>query len=67
MSNKFDAFISYRQQDKEIAEKLSRRLRRYRPPRISGATKKLQIFREVERLTTGASLDNLLVEQIKNL
>jgi hypothetical protein len=66
MLEKFDAFISYSHKDSKLAEKMSQRLRRYRPPRRSGLSKKLKIFRDVERLTAGASLDNLLVEQIKN-
>jgi len=64
MAQQYDAFISYSHKDLHIAEKISRRLRTYRPPRRSGLSRRLQVFRDVERLTAGASLDDLLVEQI---
>lgn len=61
----YDVFISYSHADKTIAERLSKRIRRYAPPKQLGLGKKrLQVFRDVERLTASADLSTELSERI---
>ena len=60
-----DAFISYNHMEKLLAERLSRRIRRYRPPRSLGpelAKRRLVVFRDTERLTTKGELTDALLE-----
>ena len=62
-----DAFISYNHMEKLLAERLSRRIRRYRPPRSLGpelAKRRLVVFRDTERLTTKGELTDALLEHI---
>ena len=62
---RYDAFISYSHADQALAERLSGRIRRYRPPKALGlGRRRLQVFRDVERLTTGADLSQVLAERI---
>jgi len=62
---RYDAFISYSHADARLAERLSRRIRTYRSPRaLKLSRRRLQVFRDVERLTTGAELAGLLDERI---
>lgn len=67
----YDAFISYSRRDSSLAERLSRRIRWYRPPSASKAAKRrLTVFRDVERLTASSDLTGALtreVEQARNL
>ena len=63
----FDVFISYNHKDQSLAERLSRRIRRYRPPRALGpllARRRLVVFRDTERLTTKGELRDALLERI---
>jgi hypothetical protein len=61
----FDVFISYSHTEAALAERLSRRIRRYRPPRALGmGRRRLTVFRDVERLTTQAELSDALRERI---
>jgi TIR domain-containing protein len=62
-----DVFISYNHADQSLAERLSRRIRRYRPPRSLGpelAKRRLVVFRDTERLTTKGELSDALQERI---
>jgi len=62
-----DVFISYNHADQSLAERLSRRIRRYRPPRALGADlakRRLVVFRDTERLTTKGELSDALRERI---
>src|SRR5687767_7376548 len=62
-----DAFISYNHMEQSLAERLSRRIRRYRPPRSLGpqlARRRLVVFRDTERLTTKGELGDALREHI---
>ena len=62
-----DVFISYNHKDQSLAEQLSRRIRRYRPPRALGpllARRRLVVFRDTERLTTKGELRDALLERI---
>jgi hypothetical protein len=64
-NNVFDAFISYSHEDVKLAEKISRRIRTYRPPRaLKLPARKLLVFRDVERLTTTPDLSGALIEKI---
>lgn len=61
----YDIFISYSSKDIAIAEKLSKRIRNYLPPR--GAylgKKKIIVFRDVERLNTSSHLPDRLNEKL---
>lgn len=61
----YDAFISYAHEDERLAERLSRRIRRYRPPRaLRRGRKKLSVFRDVERLTATADLGDELERRL---
>ncbi len=64
MTQRYDAFLSYSHHDSRLAERISRRLRTYKPPRRSGLSRRLQVFRDVERLTAASSLSDLLDERI---
>ena len=60
-SDRYDAFISYSHEHAAIAERLSRRIRSYRPPRATGLSRRrLLVFRDRERLTTSADLATAL-------
>ena len=62
---KFDIFISYSHDDEQIAERLSRRIRRYKAPRaIKRSRRPLSVFRDVERLTAHPELGDALDERI---
>ena len=62
----YNAFISYSHDDSAIAERISRRLRRYKAPKSTGLHKKqLKIFRDVERLTADPDLSDALTERLK--
>jgi len=53
----FDAFISYSHNDAQLAERLSRRLRSYSPPRASGlGRRKLSVFRDLEVMTAAPNV-----------
>src|SRR5262245_48130308 len=61
----FDAFISYSHEDEPLARRLSRRIRSYRPPsKIRVATRKLSVFRDVERFTASHDLASALAERV---
>lgn len=61
----YDAFLSYNSKDVLLAEKLSRRIRRYVPPKRAGlGEKKLEIFRDIERLTSSDDLNYTLREKV---
>ncbi len=65
-TGQFDAFLSYSHDDSALAERLSRRLRRYRPPRALRLPRRgLRVFRDVERLTAGSDLNSALVERLR--
>ena len=60
---KYDAFISYRHvsPDKEIAEKLQKKLENYKPPKSLFKEKKfggLRVFRDETELPTSSNLSN---------
>jgi hypothetical protein len=57
---RYDAFVSYSHEDAVLADRVSRRLRRYRPPRAASARRRLEVFRDRERLTASADLGHLL-------
>ena len=62
---RFDVFISYSHDDEQIAERLSRRIRRYKAPRaIERPRRPLRVFRDVERLTAHPELGDALDERI---
>ena len=62
---RYDAFISYSHKNKDFAQRLSRRIRRYKPPRASGlAGKRLTVFRDVERLTAETDLSRALTNEV---
>lgn len=65
MSQGFDAFLSYSHDDRQVVERISRRLRTYRPPRRSGLKRRLTVFRDVERLTAAPSLSGLLEDRVQ--
>jgi len=65
MDKGVDAFLSYSHQDADVVERISRRIRTYRPPRRSGLTRRLNVFRDVERLTAAPSLGGALVERVQ--
>jgi hypothetical protein len=64
MDQSFDAFLSYSHEDRAVVERISRRLRTYRPPRRSGLRRRLTVFRDVERLTAAPSLGGILSERV---
>ena len=62
---KTNAFLSYSHSDAKLAKRISRRLRRYRPPRKSKAAgRSLEIFRDEEQLTAAADLQKILEENV---
>ena len=62
---KTNAFLSYSHSDVKLAKRISRRLRRYRPPRKSKAAgRSLEIFRDEEQLTAAADLQKILEENV---
>jgi hypothetical protein len=65
LASRYDVFVSYSHHDAPLAERLSRRIRTYRPPRVTGlARRKIVIFRDRERLTTSADLAATLSETV---
>ncbi|MEM7250741.1 MAG: toll/interleukin-1 receptor domain-containing protein, partial [Pseudomonadota bacterium] len=65
-TTRFDVFISYSHADAKIAERLSRRIRRYKTPAaIDRTTKRLRVFRDVERLTAHPQLGEALAERLE--
>lgn len=61
----YDVFLSYSRKDEAIAEKLSRRIRQYKPPRATGLGKqRLKVFRDNERLTASSDLSDELNERL---
>ena len=64
-TSRYDVFVSYSHHDAALAERLSRRIRSYRPPRATGlGRRRLVIFRDRERLTTSADLAKTLSETV---
>jgi hypothetical protein len=64
---KYNAFLSYSHSDAKLAERISQRLRRYRPQRKSKvARRRLMVFRDVERLTAAADLQATLEERVRD-
>ncbi|MBL4663534.1 MAG: toll/interleukin-1 receptor domain-containing protein [Flavobacteriaceae bacterium] len=63
--DQYNAFISYSHDDSAFAERISKRLRRYRAPKKTGLHKKLKVFRDVERLTANSDLSDALTERLK--
>ena len=58
----YDVFISYSHTNAVLAEKVSKRIRRYQPPKQTKLKKRqLTVFRDVERLTASP----LLSEELK--
>jgi hypothetical protein len=65
MGEKYDAFISYSRHNTDLAERISRRLRLYRPPKRAGlGNRRVTVFRDVERLTASSDLSEELVERV---
>lgn len=65
-TDKFDVFISYSHDDERIAERLSKRIRRYKTPRgVKRRGRPLVVFRDVERLTAYSELSDALAERIE--
>lgn len=63
---KVSAFLSYSHLDANLARRISQRLRRYRPPRKSKAAgRRLEIFRDAERLTAAADLQKTLEDNVR--
>jgi hypothetical protein len=63
--SRYDAFLSYSHEDSALADRLSRRIRSYRPPRaVRLAQRKLDVFRDVERLTASADLSEALEQRM---
>jgi hypothetical protein len=63
---KTNAFLSYSHSDAKLAKRISRRLRRYRPPRLSKAAgRSLEIFRDEEQLTAASDLQKILEENVR--
>ena len=66
MTERDDAFISYSREDRRLSARLSRSIRRYRPPRKANLGKRrLRVFRDEERLTVGGRLSTKLTDRIK--
>ncbi|MEO5684928.1 MAG: toll/interleukin-1 receptor domain-containing protein [Chitinophagaceae bacterium] len=64
---KYDVFLSYSHADLAIAEMLSKRIRRFKiPARLKHSLTKLEIFRDIERLTAGSDLSGLLTEHLNS-
>ena len=62
---KYDVFLSYSHEQSDLAERLSRRLRTYRPPRAAGlGDRRLTVFRDVERLTASDDLTEALRDEL---
>ena len=56
-ADRYDVFLSYSHVDAALAERISRRVRNYRPPRAAGLSRrKLEVFRDRERLTANPNL-----------
>lgn len=61
----FDAFISYSHANAPLAERISKRIRQYQAPRKANlAIRKLTVFRDVERLTSGSRLSDELKKNV---
>jgi hypothetical protein len=62
---RYDAFVSYSHQDAALAERMSRRIRTYRPPRATSLPRRrLQVFRDRERLTASSDIGRSLSETV---
>jgi hypothetical protein len=63
--SRYDAFLSYSHAELALAERISRRIRTYRPPRAVGIKRrKLEVFRDRERLTASPDLSQLLADAV---
>lgn len=63
---RYDAFISYSHANANLAAKISKRIRRYRPPKqIKLKKRQLSVFRDVERLTAAPLLSEELKKNLK--
>jgi hypothetical protein len=63
---KYDTFISYSHANAVLAEKISKRIRRYRAPKQSNLKKRhLTVFRDVERLTASSRLSEELKKNVQ--
>jgi len=61
----YDVFVSYSHRNAAFADRLSRRIRTYRPPRATGlGRRRLVVFRDRERLTTSADLTKTLADTV---
>lgn len=64
-TDRYDVFLSYSHVDAALAERISRRIRNYRPPRAAGLLRrKLEVFRDRERLTANPDLAQLLADTV---
>jgi TIR domain len=64
-ADRYDVFLSYSHADAALAERISRRIRNYRPPRAAGLPRrKLEVFRDRERLTANPDLAQLLADTV---
>ena len=62
----YDAFISYSHVEIALAKRLSQRIRRYRPPRKIGLSRRRLVpFRDVEQLTITGDLTDTLIERLE--
>jgi hypothetical protein len=66
MAKYYDVFLSYSHADLPIAELLSKRIRRFKIPskRVGLDQKKLEVFRDKERLSASSDLTNELTEHL---
>jgi TIR domain len=63
--HRYDAFLSYSHSEIGLAKRLSQRIRRYRPPRRMGLSKRRLVpFRDVEQLTASNDLSDTLIERL---
>ena len=61
----YDVFLSYSHKDKQLANRLSQRIRRYKAPKKTGLDqRKLEIFRDEERLTASKDLRGELEKNV---
>lgn len=65
-ASRYDVFLSYSHADLALAERVSRRVRTYRPPRAAKVRRrgKLEVFRDRERFTASPDLSRLLVDTV---
>ena len=61
----YDAFISYSRKDEVFAERLERRLERYRPPGgLSCGNRRLNVFRDIQDLV-GSDLSDSIKRSLR--